>query len=262
VRKVKKANPAIDIVLMHFVDPSKMKDYRQGKIPEVIKNHTLVAHHYQISTINLAKEVTERIDNEEFTWQYDFKNLHPSPFGQGVYSRSIKTFLHQAFDQGNVQKFSPELNPLPIPIDSFNYENGYLVKIDNASFSRGWTIQDNWIPQDSTGVRQNYHNVPMLTSTQPGSKLSFKFTGKAIGIAVAAGQDAGMIEYRIDKGAWTQQNLFTKWSGRLHLPWYYTLASTLEHKDHLIEIKIAQQKDPRSHGHACRIRYFFVNGKK
>ena len=100
----------------------------------------------------------------------------------------------------------------------------------------------------------------MLISNEPGSKLTLKFTGNTVGIAVAAGQDAGIIDYRIDGGDWQSLNLFTSWSNQLHLPWYYTLSSELLSKEHLLEIRIASGKDQRSNGHACRIRYFFVNG--
>jgi len=81
VRHVRRENPATDIVIMHFVDPEKMETYRSGQVPDVIQNHEKVAAHYNIPTINLEKEVTERINAGEFTWDDDFKNLYPSPFG-------------------------------------------------------------------------------------------------------------------------------------------------------------------------------------
>jgi sialidase-1 len=115
------------------------------------------------------------------------------------------------------------------------------------------------MPKDGTGTRSNYTNVPMLIGETPGSKLQFKFQGNVIGIAIAAGQDAGFIEYRIDNGGWIELNLFTQWSKHLHLPWYYTLASGLSEKEHKLEIRILDKKDDRSSGNACRIRYFYVN---
>ena len=97
VRNARKANPTMDIVMMHFVDPSKMTSYREGKIPQEIVDHERVAEHYGIPSINLAKEVTDRIDASEFTWEDDFKNLHPSPFGQEIYAHSMKTLLNSAY---------------------------------------------------------------------------------------------------------------------------------------------------------------------
>lgn len=260
VRATKMHNPKVDIVLMHFVDPDKMKTYRAGAVPEVIQNHERVAEHYQISTINLAKEVTDRIDNGEFSWAHDFKNLHPSPFGQKVYAHSMKTFLETAFAAAaSAQAPYP---PLPDPLDLFNYQAGYLIPAQKAKSDKGWKFLSKWVPNDGAGVRDNFHTVPMLVGNQPGATLKFPFRGKAVGVAVAAGPDAGMIEYRIDRGSWQTLNLFTKWSSQLHLPWYYTLAAELSSKKHLLEVRIAETKDERSKGNAARIRYFYVNGDR
>jgi sialidase-1 len=258
-RHLRKSNPAIDIVMMHFVDPSKMKEYNQNIEPDVIYNHNRVAEHYNIPTINLAKEVTDRINNKEFTWKKDFKNLHPSPFGQGIYANSMISFLSNAYvdEIGSDNKITPHI--LPDPIDKYAFDQGQLIDIKKAKLSTDWNIESNWSPEDGTGTRSNYTNVPMLISNTPGDALKLKFKGTAVGIAVAAGQDVGFIEFRIDKGEWTELNLFTKWSKSLHLPWYYTLSNELSDKKHLLEVRTSANKDERSTGNACRIRYFYTN---
>ncbi|SDX88777.1 sialidase-1 [Lutibacter oricola] len=259
VRHLRKTNPEMDIVMMHFVDPDKMEDYRRGVEPEVITNHNLIADHYGISTINLAKEVTDRIDNGEFTWEKDFKNLHPSPFGQGIYAHSMLQFLENSFSKhldADDKIFSYDLQE---KINEFSYENGELVDISTIKLPKGWFINSSWNPNDGKRTRPNYVDVPMLIGDKPSKVLKFKFEGNTVGIAIAAGKDAGIIEYRIDKGEWKTQNLFTKWSGQVHLPWYYTLASELSNKKHTLEIKISEIKDARSEGNACRIRYFYIN---
>lgn len=259
VRNLRNSNPNIDIVLMHFVDPGKMATYRADNIPDVIKHHELVAEHYDIPSINLAKEVTERIDNGEFTWEEDFVNLHPSPFGQGIYANSMIEFLENSFDKNPESQTKVVAHPMPAMLTKGAYDNGKLIKASEASYAEGWAMDENWIPADNTGTRDNYHHVPMLISNTPGSQLQFSFTGNTVGIAVAAGQDAGIIEYRIDDGPWYKLNLFTKWSASLHLPWYYTLATDLSDSGHVLELKIAEDRDERSIGNACRIRYFYVN---
>lgn len=259
IRHARNSNPAIDIVMMHFVDPEKMTSYRKGEIPQVIKNHEKVAKRYNVPTLNLAKEVTERIDTGEFTWENDFKNLHPSPFGQGIYAKSMLQFLDHTYagfvaDDDKISNYV-----LPKKVDPFCYDNGKLINIASVKLSKGWEIDPLWIPTDGTGTRTNYTNVPMLIAKEIGRTLKVKFTGNVIGIAVAAGQDAGAIEYRIDNGRWQKLNLFTRWSKHLHLPWYYTLASELNQKKHRLEIRVVKKKDLQSSGNACRIRYFFVN---
>ena len=261
VRNLRSTNPMADIIIMHFVDPDKMNDYRQGMEPEVISNHNKVAQHYGIPTINLAKEVTDRIDNQEFSWEDDFKDLHPSPFGQGVYARSMIQFLDQAYSFGPDANAKIIPHPVPEKLDPWCYDNGILVDISTIGLKPRWTVHPNWEPDDKTGTRNNYTAVPMLISNTPGAIITYTFEGSAVGIAVAAGQDAGTIEYSIDRGMWQKQNLFTRWSKQLHLPWYYTLASELPNQPHHLELRVSQEKDPQSKGHACRIRYFFVNAR-
>lgn len=259
IRHLRYSNPGINIVMMHFVDPNKMQDYQNGDIPLVIQNHNKVAEHYDIPTINLAREVTERISNSEFSWEDDFRNLHPSPFGQGVYARSMITFLEYAFSKNVDDGAQITFFEMPEKLDDYCYDKGRLIDITEAENLNGWHLDPSWTPEDKVGVRLNYHHVPMLVSNKSGSILKLKFHGKAIGLAVAAGPDAGSIEYRIDEGDWHFLNLFTPWSMHLHLPWYYTLAAELTVKEHLLELRTSQMTDERSKGHSSRIRYFFIN---
>jgi sialidase-1 len=99
----------------------------------------------------------------------------------------------------------------------------------------------------------------MLVAETSGGILKYDFDGSAVGIAVAAGSDAGIIEYRIDKGDWKKQDLYTQWSSQLHLPWFYTLGYGLKEGKHRLEIRVLPEKNSQSKGTACRIRYFYVN---
>ena len=242
---------------MHFVDPDKMRTYRSDSIPEVIMNHERVAEHYGISSINLAKEVTDRIDNQEFTWEEDFKNLHPSPFGQGIYARSIIDLLKTSYAKDIDSDAIEKSYPIPDPLDRFSYDQGELVDVQYARFDQGWSYDPNWIPKDSTGTRANYTHVPMLITTEYDQPLTFEFKGQAVGIAVASGFDAGIIKYRIDEGVWKELNLKTRWSDYLHLPWYYTLEAEIQSGVYTLELKLLSPGDDNAT--ACRIRYFYVN---
>lgn len=259
IRQVRRKDASTDIVLMHFVDPPKMERYRRGQVPEVIEHHEKVADHYGIPSIHLAREVTERIDAGEFSWEDDFKDLHPSPFGQGVYFRSMKTFLEKAWDETGAEDDSRERYVLPQPLDPANYDNGVLIEPGRARIGHGWKFLPSWTPADNAGTRANYTEVPMLVAQEEGAVLEFGFSGNAVGIAVAAGPDAGVIEYRIDNMEWQKQDLYTRWSGNLHLPWFYTLGAGLEAGTHVLRIRIAKERNPQSTGNACRIRYFFIN---
>jgi len=257
VRHAKNANPLCDIVIMHFVDPGKMVDYKNGKIPDVIRLHEKVAEHYNVSTINLAKEVTERISAGEFDWQNDFKDLHPSPFGQHIYYQSIKQFLQSALISN--ESVLSTMAELPEPLDKFSYSNGILVEPNPPKPIKGWKMIENWNPADGKGTRANYVNVPMLVGEYPGKIIKFEFKGNAVGIAVAAGPDAGIIEYSIDDSDWQKQDLFTQWSKNLYLPWFYTLGSGLKSGKHMLQIRLTDDKNAESTGNKCVLRYFYFN---
>ena len=259
VRHARESNPAMDVVLMHFVDPEKMTDYRRGIVPEEIQNHEKVAIQYGLSTLNLAKEVTDRIDNNEFSWEKDFKNVHPSPFGHHIYFQSMKKFMDNCWI-GNIEDDDKIVTyKLPGKLMEGCYDKGKLILAAEVKSAKGWRFETEWKPADKTGTRPDFTNVPMLVAEAPTGILSFNFEGNAVGIAVAAGLDAGVIEYKIDKNPWQKQDLYTLWSASLHLPWFYTLGYNLTQGKHELEIRVLPEKNALSNGNACRVRYFYVN---
>ncbi|MDB4483723.1 GDSL-type esterase/lipase family protein [bacterium] len=262
VRQARIQNPNIDIVMMHFVDPKHVADYRRGSTPQVIQQHEQVAAHYAIPSLNLAREITERMDSGQFDWKNDFRNCHPSPFGHTVYASSIRRLLNEAWDVPRTSKNQPVPHSLPEPINRYSYDQGKMVSLNNAKDLSGFKIDDSCDPRANNlggGVRTGFHNVPMLVGTNPGDQFSLDFKGRAVGLFLAAGPDAGSIEYSIDKSEFKPLNLFTRWSGGLHIPWVYVLDSQLPTGPHQLVIRIAPTKDPRSKGHACRIVNLLVN---
>jgi sialidase-1 len=257
VRQARIANPLTDIVFMYFADPDKIKDYNHGINPSEIVNHEKVAEHYNIPAVNLASEVTQRINNREFTWEGDFIDLHPSPFGQNLYYASISDLLKKCWS--NSVSLNPRMYDLPVRLDPFSYEKGRLVEVKKGNATDGWSYIPEWTPEDKVSTRDGYVNVPMLAGSVPGKILKFKFKGQTVGIAVAAGPDAGIIEYSIDGGAWQKTDLFTQWSNWLHLPWFITLGDGLKNGSHELRIRLSSAWNGTSKGTVCRIRYFFVN---
>ena len=110
-----------------------------------------------------------------------------------------------------------------VPFDVYSYYQGHFINIKKARKKKGWSIEKQWKPDDKVPTRAGFVNVPALVSTNVGSSLAFDFTGKAIGILVAAGPDVGMLEYSIDGSFYKTIDQFTTWSKQLHLPWLYIL---------------------------------------
>lgn len=261
VRHAKITNPYMDIITMSFADPYKTSDYDKGITPVEIANHVMIATHYRLPSINLGKEVHDKMRNQEFDWVKDFKDIHPSPFGQELYYENIKQLLLDAEVQFNKNNSSRQ-SRLPKAIDAGAFVNGNYLDIHKANADEGWTKHERWKPKDSAKTRDGFVNVPVLEATEPGALLILSFTGTAIGMAVVAGPDAGIIEYSIDKGKWKKINLYTEWSARLHLPWYVLFDSALKNKQHVIQLKISNEQPVAGKGHACRIVQFLVNTQK
>ena len=259
IRHTLKDNRAADIVVMHFVDPDKMETYNRGETPEVIANFNLVTAHYKLGTINLAKEVTDRINNGEFTWEEDFINLHPSPFGQSIYFCSMKSFLESQYTQVDENRKNIINHPLPETLDPYCYDGGRIIPFTEATETQGFEHITNWSPPNNTATRKGYTHVDMLVGKHPGDSFTLHFEGKAVGIMVAAGPDAGMIGINIDGGRNRTMDLFTLWSSQLYLPWYYTLASELEPGPHILKVEIINDRNEKSVGSSSIIKAFYVN---
>lgn len=253
-----RSNPLIDIVLMHFVDQDKMADYNNGKTPEVILQHEKVAEYYAIPSINLAKEVNDRILNGEFTWRDDFKNLHPSPFGQGIYFRTIKHFFETSWKDPVATGQKPK-HLTNKPLDIFSYIDGHFEPLENAKTDNGWKLVKNWASDDNIPTRTGFVNIPVLEATQPGALLKLKFKGTAIGLFITSGPDAGILEYSIDGADFKEVDQLTQWSKQLHLPWLIMLEDELMDTMHMLTLRLSAHKNPESIGNTCRIQQFAVN---
>lgn len=260
VRHARKANPNMNIIMMAFADPSKTKDYDNNRIPAEVANHEMIARHYNLPFINLAKEVHDRMRNGEFSWEKDFKDLHPSPFGQQLYFATIRELLQRSFAQASlVHVLKVQSYKLPKALNKQALENGSYYSIENATHDGGWELNPDWTPTDGLSTRPGFVHRPMLVATTRGATLTLPFEGTAIGIAIVSGKDAGMLYYSIDEGPFKQIDLFTQWSKSLHLPWYLLLGSDLKKGKHTLQLKVAGESNIQSSGHACRIVYFLVN---
>ena len=257
VRHMRLVNPLADIIHMHFVMPEHMAAYNADKTPVAIAQHEKVAAAYGNVTLNLAREVTERINAGEFTWDKDFKGLHPSPFGHTLYANSITRMLNVAF--ATPLAVAPKPHPLPVPIDPQGYFRGRFGNIAEARIIRGFVLERAWIPTDGKGTRPGFVNVPALVATEPGAEFEFSFNGTGAGLFITAGPDAGRLEFSLDGAAYRSVETFTRWSVGLHLPWAVILDDQLEDGHHTAKVRIAAEHDAKSTGTALRVFHFLLN---
>lgn len=253
IRHALESNPRMNIVLMAFVDEDKIADYDAGREPAVIALHNALAQHYKLVFLNLAKEVQQRIQNKEFTWKDDFKDLHPSPFGQQLYFSTIQRLLEKEkkASASSAKSFIP-------PLYTGIYSNGQYEKITGATTLQNFVVTQHWTPADGKSTRPGFVNVPVLENTTLPASFSFSFSGTAIGLCIVSGPDAGKLRYSVDGTTPQEINLQTEWSNSLHLPWYLILADNLNNQQHTLQVELVPQPGAPEKN-SCRIVHFLVN---
>jgi sialidase-1 len=256
VRHVRTVSPQTDIVQMHFVMPQFIADYNAGKISAPLAQHEKVAEAYGCASLNLALEVTDRISAGEFTWS-DFHDIHPSAYGQRVYSNSMMRMLDAAWNRPPVPT---KAHLLPnIPLDASCFASARFGKLEDVKLGTGFKLVSDWKPSVSVETRSGYVHVPALAATAPGSGFTFDFDGNAVGLMIGAGPDTGIVEVSIDGAASRRINTFTQWSRGLYLPWAIMLGDGLKQGHHTVNVKMAADHNPQSTGTALYIFQLLLN---
>jgi lysophospholipase L1-like esterase len=250
VRKARKHNPNVDIVMTYFVNPNILNDYQKGIVRTSIAAHNEVAQHYGISTCNLAKEVADQITIGTLDWE-TFGGTHPHDFGNRICANMISSMLEDAWT-------SKEVFKIPAPINALNFENGKLVNPADCDFDKKWSYSiPDWENIEGS-KRDRFTSIEMLCTTQIGAELTFNFEGTAVGAFIVAGPDAGIVEVSIDGGDYQEFDLYhKKYSKGLHYPRTVMFAKNLNNGEHSMKLRMSKKTSGK--GTAARIMDFVVN---
>jgi len=259
IRQARVDNPMTDIVILEFAALPMMEDLHQGIVPDVIANQERVAQYYDVSSIDLNREVAERIAKGEFAWATSFKSMHAAPFGQQLYAATIGRLLDAAWNAPAPAYQTAHSIP-DQPLDQHSYFRAKLVDLSAAQPGTGWMLQKDWVPSDRAVTRAGFVHVPALVASQPPAVLKFPFAGTGVGIFCLSGPGAGMLWYSIDGAPAREANLYTQWSGNLYLNWSVMFEADLSPGKHELELIVSKDSDPRSADHQTIITDFLVNG--
>jgi sialidase-1 len=259
VRHGRVANAKMDIIQLHFAEEGHKADYSKAALPETVGNHETVARHYAVPSINLSREVYDRIGEGQFEWKRDFVDLHPSPFGQRLYYWSIKRLFDEAFGDGVKADEKMVDHDLPHMLDEQCYSGGKFVDFKKAKVIKGFRVDPKCRPSNGVGFRGGFVDVPMLVADSVGDSFELEFSGRGVGLFVISGPDAGIVEYSIDGGVVQRMDMFTGWGRGLNIPWLHVLDAELKPGKHKMKLSVADEKNAGSKGHAVRIRNIVVN---
>ena len=259
IRHTRRHNPQADIVVTYFTNPGMVETLQAGKVPLSIAAHADVCRHYNVSTIDLAKEVAERISADKLTWK-QYGGTHPAPLGNRIGSDMIDGLLNVAWKGPLAATTEPVAHALPTaPLDSQNYEAGKLLDPSTARADSQWK----WHVPDWKNLpgncRSRFSQKELLSTTQAGSELTLTFTGRAVGAYVLAGPDAGILEARIDDGKPKRVDLYHRFSRGLHYPRTVMFSADLAPGPHTLHLRVSKSSNAQSRGHAVRILQFVSN---
>lgn len=259
LRQALTTNPAMDIVVTHFVNPPMLELLKQRKTPVSSGAHEAVAAHYGVSTIDLAREVAERIEANELTWA-TYGGTHPKPAGNRVAADMIEQLLDAAWaDDQQRERGDPSLHKLASVLDPASYSHGRLLAGTKADFDKSWVLGVPAWESIPGGKRGRFTQLDMLCTDVANAELTLDFDGQAVGLYVLAGPDAGRVQYSIDGGEFKTAELFHRFSKGLHYPRTVMLATGLKRGPHHLTMRVAKDRHEQSRGNAVRILEFVTN---
>ncbi len=256
VRHVRREQPGCAILMVHYVNEALLELALKGEDSISIAAHEAVAEHYGITTVNVADALAAAVKSGDMTWE-TYGGTHPKPEGYRFASGLITTALEAGWSgEGN-----PALPPLPEKaLDPYCYSQGRLVDPQEADWLGGWKfgpVSKDLLPLGA--IRKDYEKYDVLRADRPGTMLYYSFSGRTIGAFILAGPDAGIVEISIDGGPWVRQDLYHHYSEKLNYPRSVILADGLSPSYHQMALRVAEEKNPESQGHAASILFLEVN---
>ncbi len=259
IRHTREHSPNAEIFLTYFVNPGMLEKLQHGQVPTSIAAHEKVADHYGVTTIHLAQQVADQIEEGSLTWK-KYGGVHPAPFGNAIPAKMIAGTLDMAWMYKLVD--NAKLIAAPVPkesVDQHSYTSGRYVSMNSLDLGEGWEIKTPDWSKIKGQIRSRHNNRDMITCTAPESTLSFSFKGTAVGVECVAGPDAGTLEYSIDGSEWKSFNLSHRFSKGLHYPRTVVFEGELENQKHKLKVRLSSKTSNFGLKPAARILNFVVN---
>ena len=253
-------NPNVDIVITHFVNQPILKKLQNKEKPISVQAHSDVAEHHGISVNHLAQELADLITAGKMDWK-KFGGVHPNKFGNTMCATMIEKALLKEWSKplaADAQKTAHSTKKL---LDSKSYSRGRFIPLNKVEINDDWKLSVPEWKKDKLGkVRQAFLGVPFIHSNKVGAKLSFKFTGTAIGAYILAGPDSAIVRCSVDGGPAKEIDTIHSFSG-FNYPRTVIFFNELKEGEHTLELEILENKKGRIRpgGTAFRVMNFTAN---
>lgn len=254
----------LDLVFVYSPIPAFVNSYLEGKTHPVIAVYERVAEHYNIASLDLAKNGAAKIKAGEITAEDYLKcqrwcghNWHMLPAGEGnvIDSALFKEFVEQCYA---ARPENPEARYRPgrDGVSPTNLERAGGIAYDWAEYDKSAWQEGSEPVEGASALRT------LLTCTKPGAVCTLKFTGSRCGWSDILARDSADMEYRIDGGAWTPVHAYE--GSRLEKPIRRNLPNLAVGLDpnveHRLELRVAENQTPCDTPRIARIGVFLIDG--
>ena len=251
-RKIYKENPTADIVVLHTMIKHVSENLDAGYEFSSRSAHTMVAHYYNVPCFELGEILRAKVKADGGDWlKYTLEGVHPNDEGYAVYFEGLKSWLQNYLDRARVID-APIEKKLPKRLfdDVTTLEFARMEDSYSAELGEGWSKVEK-----SLCCRYPHY----IEASEPGAELTFKFTGRRIGIYFMLANDSGDLEYSIDGGESHTMRTWDSYCVEFSRAGHSMLFCDLEHGEHVLKIKVIDEKADISEGNAIRIGTFLVS---
>lgn len=193
VRKLLSQN--IDVVIVYTFYQNMFKQVDAGEIPHSIVDFEMLAEHYQVSSIDMAKSVYEKVKRGMIPWNMWLPDgTHPQHLASYFYAETVIEYLKTELTSNNETEILKG-EGMPEPLHPKHWQNITEIPFDMVTTKGAWFEErEAFIPWFQE----------KLTTYGLHDSLSFSFEGRGLAIIFSYGKATGKIEYSIDDGAWQE----------------------------------------------------------
>ena len=208
-----------------------------------------IGQHYALPMLSYRDAVYPEIQNGARSWEsISPDDVHPNDTGHAFIAAMLEHFVTRASPTKGKSTFPDPLHP-----ESLKYLAGKVIDAPHMEIleNHGW--------------QQFEHHCGFkgLESKIAGSRLKVRLTGGALllGYVKYAG-DFGMISVKVNNqtirrlDGYYEKPEIQKWAGGHTL--LESLADTPQGSEHIVEIELLQEHNPKSKGHHFKIGYFLA----
>lgn len=181
-------------ILIYTLTADMLQAYKAGQTPEYIRISELIADHYGIPSLNLAKYAAQKIINGEISFEaFSSDGINPTDAGAKIYGDAVAKFIDALMTAYPIPE-KPNQYVLPEPLFPQTDDKGRIIAYEDPQVRQSGT----WKQGQVSPIGPFRH---LLVSDNAGDTLRLKFKGSEIGIIDVVDKQTADYEYSVDGAA-------------------------------------------------------------